>query len=349
MFKIRAFVGRYQLISFFLLTYLITWGLWIPFVGPATQEDSTIAEILGMWGVFGPALAGIIVTRVSTSGDDESKHKKPKLAFFLSLVLSALVLLLMISRNDGQSWTIGRAVTLFLLSCFVALPPAYIISSAFSRNQVVKGYLSSLIKPRGSIAYYLIALLLYPFIYWLGNLLSGALGQIPYYTPQPLNGWDAVTAISITFLYQFFYGNVLGEEVGWRGFALPRLQTKQSPFVASLIIALIWSLWHLPLWLGNPDDIPFLYHVVSFIPSSILLTWIYNRTYGGILAVGVAHVMNNVCGQILFPITDGRLIIGFAIAAMFVVVDRMWKNRMMPMDGKGEHQTVRMEKRFQKG
>jgi len=325
-------IKRNQVTSFFIITFIITWGLWIPFVGPATQENSIIAEILGMWGVFGPALAGIIVTRVSTAGDDKSKHKKTKLAFFLGMVLSALILLLMISRNDGPSWTIGRAITLFLLSCLVALPPAYIISSAFSRNQAVKSYLSSLIKPRGSIAYYLVALLLYPFIYWLGNLLSGALGQVSYYAPPPLTGWDAVTAISIFFLYQFFYGNVLGEEVGWRGFALPRFQARLSPFVASLIIALIWFLWHLPLRLGNPDDIPFLYHMLSFIPSSIFLTWIYNRTNGSILAVGIAHVMNNVCGKMIFPITDGRLIVGFAVAAILVFVDRMWKNQVMPME-----------------
>ena len=325
MSKIKMFIGRYQLISFFLITYIITWGLWIPFVGPATQGGSTIAEILGQWGVFGPALAGIIVIQVSTTGDEKGEIKKPKLAFFLALVLSALVFLLRISRNDGTSWTIGNVIMFFLFSCLVALPPAYIISSAFSRNQAVKGYLSSLIKPSGSIVYYLIALLLYPFIYWLGNLLPGALGQISYYTPPPLTGWDAVTVISITFLYQFFYGNVLGEEVGWRGFALPRLQARLSPLVASLIIALIWFLWHLPLWFGNPDEIPFLYHVLSFIPSSIFLTWIYNRTQGSILAVGIAHVMNNVCGKILFPITDGRLIVGFTIAAMFVIVDWMWK------------------------
>lgn len=320
-------IKRNQVTSFFIITFIITWGLWIPLVGPATQEDSTIAEILGMWGVFGPALAGIIVIRVNTAGDAETISKKPKLAFFLGLVLSALVLMLTISRNDGQTWTIGRAIALSLLSCLVALPPAYVISSAFYRNQAVRDYLSSLIKPRGSVVYFLIALLLYPLVYWLGTLLSGVLGQVSYYTPDPLTGWDAVATVSIIFLYQFFYGNVLGEEVGWRGFALPRLQARLSPLVASLIIALIWFLWHLPLMYGNPDAIPFLWHALSFIPSSILLTWIYNRTHGSILAVGIAHVMNNVCGKMLFPITDGRLMVAFAIAVILVIVDRMWKTR----------------------
>ena len=325
-------IKRNQVTSFFIITFIITWGLWIPFVVPATQEDSTIAEILGMWGLFGPALAGIIVTRVSTASDDEIKPQKPKLAFFLGMVLSALVLLLMVSRNEGQTWTIVRAIALFLLSCFIALPPAYVISSAFSRNQAVRDYLSSLIKPRGSLVYFLIALFLYPLIYWLGNLLSSVLGQGSYYTPDPLTGWDGVVAISIFFLYQFFYGNVLGEEVGWRGFALPRLQARLSPLVASLIIALIWFLWHLPLIWGNPDAIPFLWHALSFVPSSIFLTWIYNRTNGSILAVGIAHVMNNVCGKMLFQVTDGRLMIGFAVATILVFVDRMWKNQVMPIE-----------------
>ena len=323
--QVRAFVKRYQLISFFLLTYLITWGLWIPFVGLAARGTSTFAEILGIWGIFGPALAGIIITRFITSGDDDINRKKPILVFCLGLVLSALILVLNISMSVGSSWTIERMIGLFLLSLLVAIPPAYVLSSAFSRNHAVRDYLRSLIKPRGSVIYYLIALLLPPLMYWLGTLISGALGQASYYAPPPLTGWDVFRVISITFLYQFFYGNALGEEVGWRGFALPRLQARYSPVVASLVIALAWFPWHLPLKWANPDVIPYLYYALSFIPSSILLTWIYNRTHGSILAVGIAHVMGNVSGKILFPITDSRLMIGFVVAIILIVADRMWE------------------------
>jgi len=323
--KVRAFVKRYQIISFFLLTYLITWGFWIPFIGPATRGTSTFAEIFATWGIFGPAFAGIIITQLITSGDFDINRKKPILAFCFALVLSALILVLNISMSIGSSLTIARMIILFLFSLLVAIPPAFIFSSAFSRNHGVRDYLRSLIKPRGPVIYYLIALLLPPLMYWLGTLMSDALGQASYYAPPPLTGLDAIRVISITFLYQFFYGNVLGEEVGWRGFALPRLQARFSPVVASLVIALAWFPWHLPLKWGNPDVIPYLYHALSFIPSSILLTWIYNRTHGSILAVGIAHVMGNVSGKILFPITDSRLIIGFVVAIILIVTDRMWE------------------------
>ena len=323
--KIKAFIERFPVLAFFLLTYLITWGLWIPFAGPASQGDSTTAEILGMWGVYGPALAGIIVTRVCSAGN-LSKHRKPYLPFFFGLAISALVLFFNITRTD-EPWTIGRTIVLFFLCCFVALPPAYIIASAYSRNRSVRDYLSTLIKPRGAMGYYLIALFLPPAIYWLGALLSENLGQTAYFYPSPLSGWDAVKVLSLTFLFQFFYGNVLGEEVGWRGFALPRLQTRFNPLLASLFIAAIWFSWHLPLMMGDPDEIPFLYEVLSFIPTSILLTWIYNRTGGSILAVGIAHVMGNISGRLLFPITDSRLVVGFIVAIILVFADRMWKKQ----------------------
>jgi len=325
--KIREFVKRYQLISFFLLTYLITWGLWIPFVGPAARGKSTVAEILVIWGVFGPALAGILITRFINSGDDEINRKKPILVFCLGLVLSASVLVLNISMRIGTSWSIERMLGPIILSFLVALPPAYVLSSAFSRNQTVRHYLHSLIKPRGSFVYFLFALLLPPFTYWLGSFFSDAFGQTAYFDPNPLFGWDAIRVISITFIYQFFYGNTLGEEVGWRGFALPRLQARYSPLVASLIIALVWFPWHLPLKWSNPDVIPYYVYAIGFIPSSILLTWIYNRTDGSILAVGIAHVSNNVSGKIIFGYTNSKLILGFIVVIILIVVDRMWEKR----------------------
>jgi membrane protease YdiL (CAAX protease family) len=322
--KVRALVGRNQLISFFLLAYIITWGLWIPFVGPAARGSSTFEEIMVMWGLFGPAFAGIIITRFITSGGEDISLKKPLLAFILGLVLSASIVLLNISMSIESSWTIVRIIGLFLLSCLIALPPAYILSSTFSRNPAVRYLLRSLIKPRGFIVYYLIALLLPLLIDWVGSWISGISGQAAYYTPLPMTGWYAVKVVPIAFLYQAFYGNILGEEVGWRGFALPRLQVRFSPLVASLIIALLWFAWHLPLKWANPDAIPYIYYALSFIPSSILLTWLYNRTHGSLLAVGIAHVIGNVSGKIIFPITDFNLVIGFVVAFILIIADRMW-------------------------
>ena len=89
-----------------------------------------------------------------------------------------------------------------------------------------------------------------------------------------------------------FYG--FGEEVGWRGFALPRLQTGRSALFSALILSLFWAGWHIPLFslamglkgmglVGVPGWFFFI------VTGSVLLAWIYNSTGGSILIVSVFH------------------------------------------------------------
>jgi membrane protease YdiL (CAAX protease family) len=68
---------------------------------------------------------------------------------------------------------------------------------------------------------------------------------------------DAVMNKGI-FLYQFFFFNATGEEAGWRGFALPRMQSLTSPLVACLVVNISWALWHLFFWMaeGRPVSSP---------------------------------------------------------------------------------------------
>jgi uncharacterized protein len=55
--------------------------------------------------------------------------------------------------------------------------------------------------------------------------------------------------VAVFLAFSIFPGSALGEEIGWRGYTLPRLQTGRSALGASLIIGVLWALWHLPLWL----------------------------------------------------------------------------------------------------
>ena len=321
--KIRNLVARNQLITFFLLTYVITWGLWIPFARLYFQ-GVFLAGIPVGWGLFGPALAGIFITWVINPERNDKSRKKPLLVFCLGLVLSALVFILNTRMMVDLSWTTEIMIGVIFMGLIIAIPPAFVISSAFTVNPKVRKYLHSLIKPRGLSVYYLIALFVPPFLFWGGSLISDALGQTAISYPSPLIGWNAVLIPSIAFIYHFFFANTLGEEVGWRGFALPRLQARYSPLVASLIIALIWFAWHLPLkWMSPPDTIPYLFYALTFIPQSIFLTWIYNRTHGSILAVGIAHISNNIGGEILFPITNSWLIVTFVAAIVLILIDHM--------------------------
>ena len=89
-----------------------------------------------------------------------------------------------------------------------------------------------------------------------------------------------------------FYG--FGEETGWRGFALPRLQRTHSALVASLVLSAFWALWHVPLFFALPTFMNMgiggtIGWVMFMVTGSIVLTWLYNSTRGSILILAVFH------------------------------------------------------------
>jgi membrane protease YdiL (CAAX protease family) len=327
MHKIRNLVTKNQVITFFLLTYIISWGLMLPFARSYFQKGVYFAGIPFGWGIFGPALSGILITQFVNPEEKEAGRKLPLNVFSLGLIVSALVFILHTLLQARLALTSEIVIGVIIMGVMIAIPPAFVIASTCSRNRKVREYLDSLIKPRGPFVYYLLSLFIRPFTFWLGSVISKVLGKTAYYSPPSLVGWRAVSTLLLTFIYQFFSGNALGEEVGWRGFALPRLQAQFSPLIASLIIALLWWPWHLPFKWFAPDVLPNLFYALGFIPSSIFLTWLFNRTNGSILAVGIAHVASNVAGKILFPITNIGLVLHFIVAFILVIIDRMWEKK----------------------
>jgi membrane protease YdiL (CAAX protease family) len=130
--------------------------------------------------------------------------------------------------------------------------------------------------------------------------IMAALGQV-----TALPNTAAWRELPDRFLFIFLFIG-LGEEPGWRGFALPRLQKKNSPLIASLILAPIWALWHLPL-MGNefpPAVIPAF--LISLLGGTILQTWLFNRTKGSVFAQMLFHATVNTVGAGLsFPLFKG--------------------------------------------
>lgn len=95
------------------------------------------------------------------------------------------------------------------------------------------------------------------------------------------------------FIYNLiFFG--FGEEVGWRGFALPRFQEKFNALTSSIILTVFWALWHLPLFFYRPgytsmDFVGIFGWTFSLLTGSILLTWLYNSSRASILICAVFH------------------------------------------------------------
>ena len=101
-------------------------------------------------------------------------------------------------------------------------------------------------------------------------------------------------------------GIVNGEELSWRGFALPRLQAKYNALTSSLILGVIWSLFHLPLFftLTGPSqtDWSFSSFLLSTVGITILYAWIYNNTRGSVLLAYLFHTAASTWFQV-FPLT----------------------------------------------
>jgi membrane protease YdiL (CAAX protease family) len=90
-----------------------------------------------------------------------------------------------------------------------------------------------------------------------------------------------------------------GEETGWRGFALAHLQRRHSVATATMVVAVIWAVWHIPYWFYVPgyQDLgiagaPGFF--IALLLGSILMTWIYNSTGGSVVAVAVWHALFDV-------------------------------------------------------
>ncbi|HJQ80149.1 MAG TPA: CPBP family intramembrane glutamic endopeptidase [Lacipirellulaceae bacterium] len=91
------------------------------------------------------------------------------------------------------------------------------------------------------------------------------------------------------FVYLLILGGALGEEPGWRGFALPRMQARYGPLAASVCLGLLHAVWHLPLWWLYPPPCPFPVYVAGVIPMTVLFTWLWNHTRGSVFYSLIFH------------------------------------------------------------
>jgi len=88
-----------------------------------------------------------------------------------------------------------------------------------------------------------------------------------------------------------------GEEIGWRGYVLPRLQAKYNSLLSTLILGAIWGLWHLPKFLSAFDAVHFIWFIVHTFAQAVILTWIYNGTKGSLLLATLYHASSNTVGM----------------------------------------------------
>jgi uncharacterized protein len=229
---------------------------------------------------------------------------------------------------------------------FGPLLAALIVTALVAGRAGLKALLRRQVQWRVGIGWYAVALGL-PIALELATVaLNVALGA-------NAPAWDAMrpwsSILSMTVIYTVF-SSPLGEELGWRGFALPRLLGRfanhhYGALAASLILGVIHAAWHLPLFLVGEMDVPSL---LGTIIGAIVVTWLFQHTQGSVLLAVLFHAANQNSGRFLSPLFTGadatqqhwlKLAVWVTAAVILVLVAgsaRLARTPAMPAERAGE-------------
>jgi uncharacterized protein len=238
-------------LTFFILTYILSWTIWIVLIIGASQIPEGVSNIVRLFGVLMPAVSALALTiHAKRSGINE------------------LFARFKIWRVGSKWWF-----------AVVLIYPGMLVAAGLIYNFFVAGSV---------------------------NLMT-------------------VTAGTLIANIIFLSIATLGEEIGWRGVALPALQKKYSPLSSSLLLGLLWSVWHLPFWLliGTLTQFGSFYFIMNFlfiIPTTFFITWFFNNTNGSMLLPTVFHVVFNVVNVAIFPVTGSIGAFGIFIVMQFTVM-----------------------------
>jgi membrane protease YdiL (CAAX protease family) len=158
-------------------------------------------------------------------------------------------------------------------------------------------------------------LLMQPLVLVLTVALSNTLGWgEPIYPTYPASFGTLLIPLAFLLIA------ATGEEIGWRGYALPVLQARHSPLLSSAIVGVAAATWHLPYWvlqgtLGTYGVGYFALNYVFILAITIQITWLYNRTRSSVLVPVVFHVVFNVVNVALLPVTSS--VPAFALLTIF--------------------------------
>ena len=328
---LRAVVARHPLLAFVALAYGISWLCW----GLMWLFDTGEANGIFIVGATGPALAAMAVAAIlqpEPSGVSAGKRWRRFgwvwLLTFACLALRRFWLTLglvdITLRVDPSAIYPSR--TALLLDVLATAAVAFVLTGTLSPRQGVRELLRALDPRSQPVRWYwwVLAVGLYPVVMALGNTLSAALGQaVPARRAGGAWVWLA-TDVVLTFVYVLLFGGGL-EEPGWRGFVLPRLLKRFSPLGSSLILAVIWAFWHWPIfWFGYFGGGPFgvFGFALGVAPLAILLTAVFNRSGGSLLAVVLLHTSVNITPTYL-PASTLSVSLWMLLVAGVAV--RMWR------------------------
>jgi membrane protease YdiL (CAAX protease family) len=226
------------------------------------------------------------------------------------------------------------------LGVFGPFLAALIMTGLYDGRAGIRGLFKRLLKWRVGVQWYLFVLFWPPLLSLAKTAIAMLLGsgapdfsQPPFVRlsplpPELLKSLPFLVFLPFLFFQQTLIGSSMGEEIGWRGYALPRLQTIQGNLRGSILLGILWGIWHLPLWMTKGNAMQgkiLLWPLLELIATSVLFTWVYNNTKGSLLLALLFHTSIAMTSLFLssletYPIVS--VILSWMIAGLIIYRSR---------------------------
>ncbi len=218
-------------------------------------------------------------------------------AFWSPFILGILRLPMGTGTPNVDLGEMGLILPIILVSPFGPTIAAFVTSYLSEGREGPRRLWRRFRDCKPSKTWLIITLAFYPAIFLLIRVSSATIFNVP----QPTPAWTDNPLIILAPLAASVLHGGLSEEFGWRGYALPRLQSRLNATQASMALGLMEGLWHVPLvfWVGDARygmSIPLL--ILWQTIATFYRTWIYNNTEGSLLAAVLFHAMGNTASDI---------------------------------------------------
>ncbi len=237
--------------------------------------------------------------------------------FWGPLALFRIPTISFVSETVGAAW----AIALFIIGGFVPSLVAVLLTGVWEGKPGLRKLGRRIIQFKIGWRWYLAA---------VATVVCGTAGNLALIR---LSGYTFDLKLFLMQLGSLFPLIILGplsEEIGWRGYALDRLQTKWNALTSSILVGIFWGTWHLPLFymVGTSQhelQIPFIGFVGGITAISILFTWLHNNTGGSIWTAIFFHWVYTYSGQVVAtgvtrsPIYNWLEYLPYILVALLVV------------------------------
>jgi uncharacterized protein len=264
--------------------------------------------------------------------------RHPLVAFFvMAYAFSWLVWAPWVLGGDGAGLVpinISQTASGYLNATAILAGPtraAFIMTATTEGREGVRRLLGRYVLWRVGLRWYMFALIGVPLIMLLGTMVYSM--ELP--NLGALGGPSYLLSYLLSFALVTVLGGPLLEEGGWRGFALPRMERLHGPLLASLILGILWALWHLPEFLvpswtaamGGGSIVVIILFTITAVTFTIVITWVFNNTRASLLLAILVHASIDTFGGTLAAIFPAKAvtsafpyIIGFGVVALVLIV-----------------------------